>query len=485
MIVLDLDSREPWYRRLLPYALLFLAAVALYLKSVGYDFIDTWDDADYLLDNPLVQSFSREHLAAIFGAEVMSNYAPLHLLSFSLEYWLWGANPAGYHAVNIIVHAANACLACVILRVLTRDGLISFWAALLFVLHPVNVENVAWVSESKTLFATFFMFAALLLYLRHLRTGGRSSAVLSVLSFLAAGLFKSVVVPLPLAILAYHAFLAEERPAWKTLAALGAISVLTGALAVWAQASGGAVDRQEMALDVLLGLIYPTMLPVYWKYLVTFLAPISLSGLYDTTMQHSFREPVVLLSLAGIIVLLVLVFWKGNGQVRFWTAWICVFMLPEANIIPLPVYYADRYVYHEVLGFSVLLLMAVRSGMGWMTQNQKWLRVAFAVFVLTYGILAFQRLDVWHDDLEFWEDTAKKSPNIWKTRLNRGISYEMHGRLEEAEREILISLLLYPTDNARYSLGIVNAKLEYARRQGLLRHPVPAAIPGSASVPSE
>lgn len=483
MIVLDIDSTAPWYRRLLPYALLFLATVALYLKSVGYDFINTWDDADYILDNPLVHSFSRENLATILGSEVMSNYAPLHLLSLSLEYWLWGANPAGYHAVNIIVHAANACLACGMLRRLTGDGLLSFWAALLFVIHPVNVENVAWVSESKTLFATFFMFAALLLYLRHLRTGGRSSAALSVLSFVAAALFKSVVVPLPLVLLAYHAFIAEARPAWKTLAALAAVSVLTTALALWAQASGGAVDRQELTRDVLLGLIYPTMLPVYWKYLATFLAPISLSGLYDTTMHHSFLEPVVLCSLAGLIALLVVAFWKGNHQVRFWTVWCFMFILPESNLVPLPVYYADRYIYHEVLGFSVLLLMAVRLGMSRMTPSRKWLRVAFAAFVLSYGVLAFQRLDVWRDDLVFWEDAAKKSPNIWKTRLNLGISYEMDGRLAEAEREYLVSLSLYPTDNARYALGMVRAKMDY-ERQRAPRHPVPAAIPGALSAPA-
>jgi len=113
----------------------------------------------------------------------------------------------------------------------------------------------------------------------------------------------------------------------------------------------------------------------------------------------------------------------------------------------------------------VLLVMAVRHGITWWSSNDRLLRAALAALVLAYGTLAFQRLDVWRDDLVFWEDTARKSPNIYKTRLNLGISYEMNGRLEEAEREYLASLALRPTDDARYALGMVRAKLEYARQQ--------------------
>ena len=465
MIIQGVDSNEPVSRRLLPYVLLVLVPVVLYLKSIGFSFIESWDDANYIIDNPFVHTLSRENLAAMFGTDIMSNYAPLHLLSYAVGYQLWGASPAGYHAVNVMVHAANACLAYRLLRETTSDDRISFWAALLFAVHPVNVENVAWISESKTLFATFFTFLAFLFYLRYLRTDRPPSLVLAALSFLAGSLFKSTVVPLPLVLLAYHAFIGRGRPAWKPLAPFAAIAVLTAVLALWAQARGGAVDRQELTADVLLGLVYPTMAPVYWKYLGLFLAPIGLSGMYDTTMHHSFLEPVVLLSLVGIIALLGVVFWKRNGQIRFWTAWICAFMLPEANLIPLPVYYADRYVYLETLGFSVLLVMAVRHGITWWSSNDRLLRAALAALVLAYGTLAFQRLDVWRDDLVFWEDTARKSPNIYKTRLNLGISYEMNGRLEEAEREYLASLALRPTDDARYALGMVRAKLEYARQQ--------------------
>src|SRR5574340_488152 len=151
---------------LLPYVLLLAAVLTLYAKSIGFDFIPSWDDDAYVINNLLVQSFSAANLKAIFTEPFLSNYAPVHLLSYSADYFFWGLNPAGYHLMNLVLHAANVLLAFAVIKRISRRNDVAVISSILFAIHPINVENVAWVSERKTLLSAFFTFLALLSYLK-------------------------------------------------------------------------------------------------------------------------------------------------------------------------------------------------------------------------------------------------------------------------------------------------------------------------------
>lgn len=459
--LLSAASRHP----AAPYAVLGLVSCLLYVRTAAFGFLFTWDDAGYVLDNPLVvQPFSFEVLRALFTTEVMGNYAPLQILAYALEYGLWGASPAGYHLVNSAVHAANACLVFAVVGGITERRRLAFWAAMLFAVHPVNVENVAWISESKSLFAACFGLLALFLYLRHLRGGRTGALVLAAATFAAGLFFKVSIVPLPLILVAVALLRGHRgRAAWLPAIPFFLLAGGAAAMAVWAQAQSGAVEQGVLRPDFLFGTVYPTMVPVLARYLGLLLLPVGLSGYYDTTIHHSFLDLPVLLTLGATAAAIALIVLKGSGPVRFWSFWFGAFLLPVANIVPLPVYYADRYLYLPSIGFFVLLGVAA----GRLVQQQgisgRATNAVAAAAAVVLAVMAFNRLEVWRNDLVFWEDTARSSPGLYKPRLNLGIAYDMAGRYADAERELLASLAIRPTEKARYNLAVVRAKLEYER----------------------
>lgn len=448
----------------LPYIAIAIAVAALYGRTLSFDFIPSWDDKEYVVENILIQSLSAGNFKRIFTETYFSNYAPLHLLSYSVDFALWGLNPAGYHLTNVVLHFLNACLLFMLLLRLLNDRVAALMAALLFAVHPINVENAAWISERKTLLTSFFSFLSMLSYLSFREGKGLSRYALAFVFFLLALLSKPLTVTLPLALIAYELFIKKERRGWVKPVPLFLLSTLGAGMAFWAHLSHKSIEGGSLSLDVLFGTVYPTMVPVYWKYMRLILWPFDLSGFYDTTLFGSFAEPVVAASLVAWIVLTIAVLWKGTGQMRFWYLWFWIWLMPVANIIPIPVYYADRYMYIPAIALFVLFGSAF-SYLKDLKSARKIAYAAFAAVFLFYGAVAFERVGVWRNELSFWQDTAAKSPGQDKAQLNLGYAYEMAGRLEEAEKAYEAAARIYPSQEAVSNLEMVREKIEYLKNK--------------------
>ncbi|MCX6374556.1 MAG: hypothetical protein NTU88_00700 [Armatimonadetes bacterium] len=132
-------------------AAIALMTLAAYWPAIHGGFI--WDDNDYLTENPLITA--PDGLARIwFSTDQTSQYFPLVYTTFRMEHAIWGMDPIGYHAVNVLLHIASALLLWTLLRRLKIPG--AWIAAAIFALHPVNVESVAWVTERKNCLSTVF-----------------------------------------------------------------------------------------------------------------------------------------------------------------------------------------------------------------------------------------------------------------------------------------------------------------------------------------
>lgn len=443
-------------RPVLACVVLFALSTVLYLKTAGFEFLPSWDDGEYVLDNARVHGLNLENLRLIFTSAYFSNYAPLHLLSYAIDFSIWGPSPKGFHITNIVVHAVNSALVFLLVKRVTGEGFASFAAAALFAVHPLNVENAAWVSERKTLLAAAFSFGSILAYISF-RTSGRPGLYgASLLLFVLALLSKPLAVVLPLTLVAYELFLKKEIRAVKWSVPFFVLAFALSVVAFKAHADAASIESQTLSADVLLGTVYPTMLPVYWEYVRLIIWPSAQSGFYDATLRFSFLEPAVLASLVAWAAVFAAVLWKGTGQARFWFLWFWTWLLPVSNIIPLPVYYADRYMYMPAIGLFVLFgLLLARAGR---RAGLKWPAVVAASVVIAFAGAAFVRMDVWKDELSFWEDTARKSPGQDKAQLNLGYAYEMKGRFDEAESAYLRALAIYPSQEAASNLEMVRMK---------------------------
>jgi tetratricopeptide (TPR) repeat protein len=247
------------------------------------------------------------------------------------------------------------------------------------------------------------------------------------------------------------------------------IALAGGLISVWAHVSTKAVGTENLSFDLLFGTIYPTMLPIYWEYVRLIVWPFNLSGYYYAELSHSWMAAKVLLALIAWLVLLLVVLFRGSGQEKFWFFWFWIWLLPVSNIIPLNVYYADRYMYLPAIGLFVLVLTvlekAFKAGFDQTPVARRNTIAAGAILVLACGYFVYasaSRIPVWSDDLTFWQDTAKKSPEHANVHLNLGHAYDMRQRYAEAEKAYLASINVFPSEEAVKNLKMVRLKAAYS-----------------------
>src|SRR3989454_5694637 len=203
---------QRWRRWLVPM-LIALATFAAFLPTLQNEFVG-WDDVTNFLENPDYRGLAWTQLRWMWTTH-LGHYIPLTWMTLGLDYLLWGLNPVGYHLTSLLLHTANAVVFFfVVRRLLTRAlpspsehgyalAVSSGFAALVFAIHPLRVESVAWVTERRDVLSGLFYLLTILLYLRACERGARSRGWygLSVAAFVLALLSKSMVVNLPVVLL--------------------------------------------------------------------------------------------------------------------------------------------------------------------------------------------------------------------------------------------------------------------------------------------
>src|SRR6059058_16671 len=191
--------------------LIALFTLAAFLPALQNQFVN-WDDKDNFLDNPHYRGLGWTHLRWMWTTH-LGHYIPLTWMTLGLDYLLWGMNPVGYHLTSLLLHAANAVVFFfVVCRILTLalpapsergHALTAGFAALVFAIHPLRVESVAWVTERRDVLSGLFYLLTILVYLRASERGARGQGWywLSVAAFVCALLSKSMVVNLPVVLL--------------------------------------------------------------------------------------------------------------------------------------------------------------------------------------------------------------------------------------------------------------------------------------------
>jgi tetratricopeptide (TPR) repeat protein len=385
-----------------------------------------------------------------------SRYYPLTLTTFWLQRHLWELNPLPYHAVNIVLHAANATLIYLLLRRLNIRG--AWVAAALWAIHPVNVESVAWVTELKNVQSGLFFFGSLLCFLRFEHNKGRSSFALALASFAAALLSKpsAVVLPFVLLLLAWwqrgRLYKSDLRRAAPFFALSAAMSLLT------IVEQRGQVDRgvHDWSLTLTERLIVASK--ALWFYAAKVLWPVNLSFIY-------YRWPIDADSLGSLIPLFGIasvgaILWRFRRHLwaqgsSLGLGYYAIALLPILGFFDIYFFrysfVADHFQYLASLGIVGLVVAGVGTVL-----RQRVPQWAIAVVSISgLGVLSWRHTQVFHDDETLWRDTLAKNTSAVVAYANLGGIFNEKHLYQEAERYFRQALHLQPGFlEARSNLGL-------------------------------
>ena len=217
----------------------------VYYPSLNNGFIN-WDDNEYVGANMNIRSISWENIKDNFTSPYYGNYIPFTTLTYAVEYRLAKLNPRAYHATNLILHLFNCMLVFWFIYLFCGKEYVALIVALLFGIHPLHVESVAWVSERKDVLYSFFFLSSLISYTRYLKEKKVSYWSLSLLLFAASCLSKPMAVTLPLVLFLID-YLLHQKVEIKTLLLkipFISISLIFGIISLLTQYGARTQDRR-------------------------------------------------------------------------------------------------------------------------------------------------------------------------------------------------------------------------------------------------
>jgi tetratricopeptide (TPR) repeat protein len=450
------------------WAVLLVAATILaYQQAWRAGFI--WDDEIYITTNRLLTA--PDGLQRIwFSLESPSQYFPLVYTTFRIEHALWGLSAAGYHWVNIFLHAANAVLVWHLLRRLGIRG--AWFAAGLFALHPVHVESVAWVTERKNVLMGLFFLLALLCWTNFCEERSRNKwrwYALAIGCYMLALFSKTVACTLPAALLLVL-WLKHERITWQRIAQVTPFVVLgiaMGLVTIWWE------RYHQGTQGALFAIGFPERFLIasraFWFYLGKLIWPAHLSFSYPH-WEISATHPVDYLWAVAIAALAVAVYfarrWVGrSAEVAF--LFFVATLSPMLGFVMLYTFrysfVADHYQYLASIGPLALFAAGTAAAFDFVRREQRFLQTAVcSAILLLLGFRTWQQCGIYLNLETLWRAVIAENPSSWMAENNLGIALVQRGQIDEAFPHYARALELNPSyAEAYYNLG--NALLRAQR----------------------
>jgi tetratricopeptide (TPR) repeat protein len=479
--------------------LIVVVSCIAYFPALKGGFI--WDDEVFVINNRFIKA--QDGLYRFWFTTEPVDYWPLTNTMFWLQWRLWGLNPAGYHVTNLILHVIEALLIWIILRKLAIPG--SFLTGIIFAVHPVNVETVAWIAQLKGLSALLFFLLSILWYLKalmpatiagmapprsqggpregenlkilgnaHLRFAAKlipnpQSLIpiwywLSLAAFLLAAASKGSVTILPFLLLGIVWWIRPlEKRDLTEIAPFFLIAVVLSVVNMWFQTHGtGEVIRVASFANRLLGAG-----AVVWFYLYKTFLPINLSFVYP--LWH-IKEGNPLWWLPLLLVLAVsALFWRNREK---WSrpllfAWyfFCVALAPVMGFTD--VFFmryslvADHYQHIAIIGIIALTSSAWRVWQQRTLGLMHWAATAIPFATIgTFAFLSVQQSGLYRDEITLFSATLENNPECWMLHNNLGKALYEADRYQEAIEQYQETLHFNPDyPQALYNIGLAKAKI--------------------------
>lgn len=454
-----------------PVLILFTVTVAFYCTAFNGDF--HYDDSLTILENPHVDRFDT------FIGHLDHMVRPVLYATFLIDRSLFGLNPVGYHLLNLMLHLGSGLL---LYRILTnavpdKAASIPFWAALLFLNHPIATEAVTYISGRASGLMAFFYLLAFFLYLRasEQRDAGTDRRLISVavVSFLLSLGSKETAMTFPFVLLLWDVFIRQLRGASLRTAILSRhlpfwiVLILTAGWA-WghpryfalAQFSLDIRPFWENALSELHAMTYGASLLVCpWKQNFDHDLPV---------FQSITQWPLPLDLLAWGALIVAAIRWRRDPLITFGLAWYVLQWIPMI-LIPRVDLLSERNLYLPSIGLLLALVVLGAFIIEWLApifQRHRLIRFVSAglaaALVAVLCLFTYQRNLLYQDRLLLWSDAVRKSPNKARPHNNLGYAYSLHGDWDRAIEEFRTAAQL----DLDYVLAQENLRDAYLHRVG-------------------
>ncbi len=453
-------------RDLLIY-LSLLAATALVFVQVRHFPLVDFDDLLYVTHNPNVTAgLTLESVTWAFTKAYEGYWSPLTWLSYMADVQFFGPASGPHHVTNVLIHAASACLLFALLKRATKVRSLSAGVAMLFAIHPLHVESVAWVAERKDVLSGFFWFLTCWAYLRYVERPAAATYAVVVASFACGLMSKPMIVTLPLVLLLLDAWPLNRlsmvghaesrgktvpRPGVRQVslvkallekAPLAAMAIAVSAVTVVTQRNAGGIS----SLDVISPLTrVENALVSSIIYLVQMVWPSGLAALYPHPLQIPFwQAAAAALVLAGISILAVRAARTAPYLLVGWL-WYLIALLPVLGLVQAGVQArADRYTYVPMVGIGIMVAWGLAALARRAQATRRALAVAACIALSIYGVLAWQQVQYWRNSETLFRRAIAVTTGNYVAHAALGKALRQDGRIDAAIAELRESIRITP-----------------------------------------
>jgi len=451
------------------YALLILLSLTFlaYAAILNNQFV--WDDFEFIVqwETPRnLQNFP-EFLKGVTPPGHEGVYRPIRTILYSIAIHIFGIeNPFPYHLQGLLLHLGITTVIYFIVKKLSNNPLLSLLTAIIFGLHPIHTENIAFATANFDLYGILFMFASYLLYLYSERGKKRIQLVCALVFAFLAIFTNELTLPLIVFIFITDFLLTSKSTVKKTLPIYGLFLLPTILYFFIRFILVDIPTRTGFLVDSFFFTML-TMTKVFLRYIILLILPLDLNviptiapGITSLEAEESavFSQSVfeaqsiiTILIIVGLIASIVFLY-KSHKIASFALLWIVVAMLPFSNIIPVGILFSERYLY--IASFGVCLFAAY-----WFVYVVEHKNIPTVIKNVTLGLLIILlsfyfirtvlRNNDWQNSVVLWEQTISQSPNNADMYNNAGIAYSQAGENERAIEKFRKAIEIHPND-ARY-----------------------------------
>lgn len=481
-----MDTNYKYSNSSFMFAIVIIIAVSLgvYANTLFNGFV--YDDVHQILKNEWIKDV--RNIPKILFSNVWSfmekptpinYYRPTMHFIYMADYYLFEFKPLGYHLTNIIIHSINSLmvflLAITLLNKVKSNAQkrdynilnIALVSAILFAVHPVNTEPVAWIAGIPELTFTLFYLLSFYLYINY--AVGSKGYIIAVILFLLSTLSKETALTLPIFLFVYdYAFRRDSIKTFsdyiKRYLPFAIVAGIYISLRIYAL---GGLAPQKPRHDYLTNFQYfINVFPLIAQYLGKLLLPANLNAFHVLHPVYSVSELrfIVSLLLTSSFFIFVILIRKVSIVILFSLAWVFIPLLPVLYIPGVGENtFAERYLYLPSAGFAILIAYGTALIFykvdSWNMGNElkKLLIIFISILIGSYSINTVKRGFIWKDELSLWSDTVKKSSDSAMAHYNLGVVLYDNGQPELAIMELKKAVDIAPNyADAHYNLGAVS-----------------------------